>query len=93
MINTRHTLWKEMTEKCKPNTIKPELGEFTELRTAIDYVEFSLNWYTLVTVTFRPKTIGVTITRIDRTTKEKKVQTKQFPLKQENLLDELIKLL
>ena len=93
MKNTAIDLYEELSRDFKPNTRRPELGEFTELRRfKNETVEFSVEWYKVFIVSFKPKTVGVKYTITDKITKEHKTISKQFPLDQENLLDKILEL-
>ena len=94
MINTAKLLFEELDKDFKPNTRRPELGEFTELRRCKDErVEFSIGWYKEFIISFKPKTVGVKYIVTDKQTKEHKTLSKSYPLEQENLLDAILELL
>lgn len=84
----------ECNNKLKPNKLKPELGEFTELKGTKDMVFMTLNWFTTIEILYRPKTVKLKVTVTNRETREKKVTIeKQFPIDQPNLLEEIVNLL
>jgi hypothetical protein len=95
MINTAKQLYDDISKHLKPNTKRPELGEFMTLKLYGDEnkVEFSRGWYDIFIVTFRPQTIGVKLHKTDKSTKEAKTISKSLPLDQPNLLDTLLDLL
>ena len=87
-------LFDELNKDYKPNTKRPELGEFATLKMNLTdcKVEFSIGWYDTFVVTFRPQTIGVKYHKTDKATKETKIVSKSLPLEQENLLDTVLSL-
>ena len=87
-------LYDELNRDYKPNKKKPELGEFMTLKVYYGKakVEFSVGWYDVFEVTFKPKTVGVVYTKTNPNTKEKKTVSKQYPLDQKNLLDTILAL-
>lgn len=87
-------LYDELNRDYKPNKKKPELGEFMTLKVYYGKakVEFSVGWYDVFEVTFKPKTVGVVYTKTNPNTKEKKTVSKQYPLEQKNLLDTILAL-
>lgn len=93
-MNTARQLFDEISRDYKPNTKKPELGEFCELRLfgKQGLVHFTIGWYDEFDVQFNPKTVKARYTKIDRVTKDKKTVIKQFPLEQKDLLDKILEL-
>lgn len=93
-MNTAKALYDELNKDFKPNTRKPELGEFCTLKA--DYkeqtIEFSIGWYDVFVVRFRPQTVGVKYTKTDQKTKEHTTVSKSYPLDQKNLLDTILDL-
>ena len=94
MNNTAQELLNALSDNFMPNTYKPELGKMTELRrTGNEKVEFSIDWYTKVVVSFRPQTIGVKVHKYDAEKDETKTISKSYPLTQENLIETIVNLL
>lgn len=91
-INTAKELFDEMVKICKPNTIRPELGEFTTLKVynKENKVEFTINWDREFLISFNPKTIGVKIKIKSKEDSKEKTLSKQLPLNQKDLLSTIL---
>lgn len=91
---TAKELFDEINRDYKPNTKRPELGEFCELKMSgkTNTVYFTIGWYDVFDVQFNPKTVKVRYTKTDPKTKEKTTQSRQLPLDTENMLDKILEL-
>lgn len=89
-----YKLYKEISDdfKISNRTRRPDLPEFTTLIGYIDdaKVNFTIGWFDTFEITFRPQTIGVKYSSINKKKDEKETLSKSLPLDQKDLLDYLI---
>lgn len=93
-IELSKALYDEISRDFKicNRTRRVDLPEFATLKWSKRecQVEFSIGWYDVFIVTFRPKTIGVKYTKTNSAEKTHETVSKQFPLEQADLLDNIL---